>query len=160
MTDYYNTDLSVQTSDRRKLLDIVQAKGHQNVLSTHKTTLEVTTEDFLTKRGNCIISINSNKSVNDFSPKLKHEIQAGHKIRVKLQAGDVTDEFTGHGHPELNLSNPISIVFRTSEFISDRTALIGCNKSSLDLNRQLITYLQNPDHSLTVLFYRGEPNLE
>ena len=41
------------------------AKGHKNVLSTHKTTFEVTKETELSKRGNCIIAVESTMGAID-----------------------------------------------------------------------------------------------
>ena len=136
-----------------RFLDEVIATGHINVLSTHKTTLEITKEDFLTKRGDCIIGINSNKSVADYSLPLKEAIQSGKKISVYLECGDFSDNFTGYGHPELALTSPISMVFRKSDFISDRTALIQCSKSSKQVNRELISLLQHDSQQLKIFFY-------
>jgi hypothetical protein len=43
--------------------------GHPNVLGLHKRTIEITKDDYLTERGDCIIGINSNKSCNDLDDK-------------------------------------------------------------------------------------------
>jgi hypothetical protein len=137
-------------------LDELSARGHMNVLSTHQTTLEITTEDFLTRRGNCIIAINGTKAVADFSQKLKNAIQKEKKIYVHLKSGPFEDNFQGYGHKELTLTNQVSMVFRKSNFISDRTALIRCNKASMDLNRKLVEYLQIPSHRLYISLYVDE----
>ena len=137
----------------RILLDEITARGHPNVLGTHRTTIEITTEDFLTTNGNCIIGILSSKSVNDYNPKLKEAIQNGNTIEVEMVAGPFKEKIVGIGHKELLLSNEISMVFRLSEFISDRTALINCSKSSIALNRNFINYLKIPSNILIVQFY-------
>ncbi|MHA1584563.1 MAG: DUF371 domain-containing protein [Promethearchaeota archaeon] len=136
-----------------KFLDDVWGYGHINVLGTHPTTIEITTEDFLTKNGNCIIGIKGNKGVKGFSPKLKSAILSGKKINVFLEAGNFKDDFYGYGHKDLLLSNPISMVMRTSNFISDRTALINCSIASNGINRDLINYLQKPEHKIRISFY-------
>jgi len=138
----------------RILLDEITAQGHPNVLGTHRTTIEITTENFLTTNGNCIIGIMSSKSVNDFSPKLKESIQNGNKIEIEMSAGPFREIISGFGHKDLTLSNDISMVFRLSEFISDRTALIGCSKSSIELDRNFIKYLKNPSNKLQINFYQ------
>jgi hypothetical protein len=135
------------------LLDEVIAEGHINVLGTHKTTLEVTKEDYLTKRGDCIIGINANKSVKDLSIKLKQTIQEGKQIRIVLKSGSFQDEFMGWGNPNLSLSNPVSIVFRKSNFISNRTILVNCSKASLDIKREIIDHLQDPAEQILIQFY-------
>ena len=138
----------------RILLDEITARGHPNVLGTHRTTIEITTENFLTTNGNCIIGIMSSKSVNDFNPKLKETIQNGYKIEIEMIAGPFREKIIGVGHKDLTLSNVVSMVFRLSEFISDRTALIGCSKSSIELDRNFINYLKDPSHKLLVHFYQ------
>ncbi len=140
-------------SNNIESIDEVRSFGHANVLSTHPTTIEITKEKFLTKRGNCIISVGSNKSVQDYSPELKDAIRQSKKILVKLQAGPHTDEFMGYGHENLSLSNEVSMVFRVSTFLSDRTALILCSKASHQLNPDLVAYLQDPTHELFTTFF-------
>jgi len=138
----------------RILLDEITAQGHPNVLGTHRTTIEITTENFLTTNGNCIIGVMSSKSVNDYSPKLKESIQNGNRIEIEMIAGPFREIISGIGHKDLTLSNEISMVFRLSEFISDRTALIDCSKSSIELDRNFIKYLRDPSNSLLVRFYQ------
>ena len=138
----------------RIFLEEIIAQGHPNVLGTHRTTIEITTEDFLTTNGNCIIGVMSSKSVNDYNPKLKEAIQNGSKIEIEMVTGPFRENITGVGHKDLTLSNTVSMVFRLSEFISDRTALIGCSKSSIELDRNFINYLKDPSHKLLVHFYQ------
>ncbi len=141
-------------SKTKILLDEVLAYGHPNVLGTHRTTLEITTENFLTTRGNCIIGINATKSCASLVAQLKTAIQKkGKIIAIELSAGPFHDTFSGKGHFKLELSNSISIVFRLSPFISNRTALIGCSKASFEINRDLIHYMQAPEHILSVKFF-------
>jgi len=71
-----------------------------------------------------------------------------------MLAGPFKEKIVGIGHKNLSLSNEISMVFRLSEFISDRTALINCSKSSIELDRNFIKYLKNPSNKLIVQFYR------
>ena len=78
----------------RILLDEIIAQGHPNVLGTHRTTIEITKENFLTKNGNCIIGVMSSKSVNDYSPKLKEAIQNGNKIEIEMVAGPFREKIS------------------------------------------------------------------
>lgn len=146
--------MSSAEKGERILLDEIIAQGHPNVLGTHRTTIEITTEDFLTTNGNCIIGVMSSKSVNDYNPKLKEAIQNGIKIEIEMVAGPFREKIFGVGHKDLTLLNTVSMVFRLSEFKSDRTALINCSKSSIELNRDFINYLKNPLNKLKVQFYK------
>ena len=37
--------------------------GHENILATHKNTLEFTKDDFVTKTGDCIVGISSDFNI-------------------------------------------------------------------------------------------------
>ena len=140
--------------DELSFLDEIVAFGHTNILGTHQTTLEVTTENFLTKRGSCIIGINADKSIFMLNNKTKRAIQNEKQIFIELNAGPHSDMFWGLGNKDLTLDNKISIVFRKSGFISDRTGLILCSKASADLDREMMIYLQNPEHQINIRFYQ------
>lgn len=149
--DYLAKDFWLEIQDN--ILDKFEAFGHPNILGTHFTTFEFTTENFLTPRGNCIIGINATKSANDLSEKLKEYIKSGKKVGIFLRAGPYWDNIIGFGNSNLSLSNKISMVFRRSEFRSDRTVLIGCSKVSIEIDRNLITFLQDPSHKIQIFFY-------
>jgi hypothetical protein len=136
-----------------RLLDELIAYGHPNVLSTHPTTLEFTKEDFLTPTGDCILGIRASKSCSDLNPALKNAIQTGELIRVELLVNELSEIFEGRGNPELTLANSLSMVFRKSTFISDRTILCLCNKAAKDLSRVLVQLMKNPNQQITVRFY-------
>ena len=58
----------------------------------------------------------------------------------------------------LKLLDKNDIVFRTSSYICDRTVLINCSKSSLDLNRDLIEKLKIPGKIFLITFEINETN--
>lgn len=124
--------------------------GHKNILGTHKTTLEFTKDEDLSRRGDCIIGIKSTKSLPDFSPKLKKYINLGNKIIIKLKIDEIEDEIIGQGHPDLVLSDKNSIVIRKSDFICPRTLMIRADKSAINVNRELIQKLSNPNAEMSV----------
>ncbi len=143
-----------QNNLKSTLLDKLVVRGHPNVLCTHGSTLEFTKEDFLTLNGDCILGINANKSVKDYSYPLRSNIQSGKKIRVEISVGDKIDDFEGVGNSNLDLSNPISMVFRKSTYICDRTALIECNKCAEDINKEIVEMMKNPSSQMIVKFYK------
>jgi hypothetical protein len=128
----------------------ITARGHPALRGTHRTTLEMTKEDHLTARGDCIVGVAADAGCADFPAGLKAAIRAGKTIRVRLVAGSKTEEFTGQGHPDLVLTNPTDIVFRTSSFTCPRTALINCTKAAQNLDRTLISLLKNPTQQLRI----------
>ena len=121
-----------------------QAHGHVNVLANHRTTVEITTEDFLTQRGTCIIGVRADKSLNEVPPKIK-ALAASKKTKIvlKLKVGNLMEEITGRGDPRLTYLDTVSMVARKSSFICDRTLMVGADKAAVDLDRSFVDALRN-----------------
>ena len=133
-------------------LEKVFAYGHEKVLCTHNTTIELTKDDFLTERGTCILGINASKACYDLTPKLKSKIQSGYKFKISINAEGTSDSFYGYGNPNLKLLNNKDMVFRKSSFICDRTVLINCTKASNELSRELINKLKISGKKFSLIF--------
>ncbi len=134
------------------ILETVSAYGHENILCTHRTTIEITKVKTLTKNGNCVIGINASKSCYDLNYDLKKKIQDGSNIKVTLMLGNLQDSFFGFGSKKLRLLNRNDMVFRKSNFVCNRTVLINCTKSSNDIKRELIEKLKDPGKKLSIIF--------
>lgn len=134
------------------ILDTINATGHPFIQCSHSTTIELTKEDYLTKKGNCILGIKASKACFDLIPELKRKILNGDKIEVIIKADDIFDSFYGYGSKSLTLLSKKDMVFRKSNFTCDKTVLINCTKSSIDLNRSLIKKLTNFDQQISIDF--------
>ena len=134
------------------VLDSINATGHMLIQCTHTTTIELTKDDYLTKKGTCILGIKASKACYDLTPGLKRKIMAGEKIDVVIKVGDIVDQFYGYGSKNLTLLSKKDLVFRKSNFVCDRTILIKCTKSSSDLNRNLIKKLTNSKNQISIIF--------
>lgn len=121
------------------------AKGHYNILATHKTTLEITKESHLTRRGDCIIAVNSECGIKDIPNDIKKAIRKRDSIvKMIIKVGDIFEIIKGFGHPDLSFSHPTDIVCRKSTYICPRTLMVKADKAAIDLNRGLIKMLKNP----------------
>jgi hypothetical protein len=40
-----------------EIKEVIFAQGHENILATHKTTLEFTKDKRLSKKGDCIVAV-------------------------------------------------------------------------------------------------------
>jgi uncharacterized protein len=130
---------------------IFHAYGHPAILSTHPTTLEITASDGLTRRGDCVVAVRSSSTVRDLPEELKRVLSSSSgRGRIALRVG--TFEFTveGRGNPGLTFSHETDLVVRKSGFISDRTLMIYADKSSIDIPREMVRMLQNPNNRVTV----------
>ena len=132
------------------IIEEIIAIGHPNISATHRSTIEITKEKNLTRRGNCIIGISANKALPDLSQNFKENIKSNLKITCFFIAHGITEEISGYGHPLLTFSHPTDIVIRKSKYICPRTLMIGANKSAKDLDRKLIQLLKSSQTQLKV----------
>ena len=89
---------------------------------------------------------------------MKKEIKNQSKIKITIKVENLQDFFYGYGYKELKLLDKNDVVFRKSNYMCERTVLINCTKSSLDLNRVLIEKLRVPGKKITITFEINETN--
>ena len=119
--------------------------GHENILSLHEKTIEVTKDLKLTTNGDCIIGVGSNISCIDLPDKMKKKIQDPKaKILFSIIVNDKKFTINGYGSEKLSLKHTKDIVLRKSAFTCSRTIAINCDKASRDIPRDFVKTLQNP----------------
>ncbi len=122
--------------------EVVRARGHENVSAEHASTFEVTSDDYLTPAGDCILAIEADRTPADFDPAFVEACQSTDaRVVATLETADHTDRVVGRGHPELTLASDRSLVCRTSDYVDDRTAMVGARAAAADLDRELVTAL-------------------
>jgi hypothetical protein len=130
-------------------METVIAKGHENITSKHRTTIEVTKEEEISRRADCIVGVGADKGVVDLSEGFKEKARNEESvIRVVLKVGDIREEVIGRGHPDLSFSHETDIVIRRSGYICPRTIMIKADKSSRELDRRLINLLKDRNQRL------------
>jgi hypothetical protein len=119
-----------------------RARGHENVSAAHASTFEVTTDDYLTPAGDCIVGIEADRAPADFDPSFI-EACGNHEATIvaTLRVGERTETVTGRGHPDLTFDSPRSAVVRTSDYVDDRTVMVGADAAAADLDRGIVTAL-------------------
>ena len=134
-----------------KVVELIEAWGHGNVTSRNRATFEVTKEDFLTLRGDCIVAINADKGAANLSSEFKQLArQENAKIIVTLEAGGKTETVRGLGSPGLSFTHPTDLVARKSTFTSDRTIMISSYRAANDFSKDFIQLLKNPEQKVIV----------
>ena len=119
------------------------AKGHENVTSLHKSTFEITTDKTLTLKGDCIIGVKSDVTLNDLPNELKNKIKTDNqKIELFLETNNYSDKIVGYGSSKLTLDHPSDMVCRKSDFTCNRTLMINSDKAAKDLDKNLINELK------------------
>ena len=120
-------------------------KGHKNILSLHKKTIEITKDGKLTVNGDCIVGTNSSLACIDLPEKFKKKIQDPNtEITFCIVSGEHSFFIHGMGSEKLTLKHTSDIVLRKSAFTCSRTIAIKCDKASDDIPRNMIKKLQDP----------------
>ena len=135
-----------------RVFEVVEAFGHLNVRAKNRTTFEVTKDDHLTRRGDCIIAVSATKGARDLNEEFKQLARAGEaKISVVLEVGEIRETVVGRGDPKLTLSHASDLVVRKSYYVCDRTLMVGADKAATDLSRELVKEAQNPSRKIKVI---------
>jgi hypothetical protein len=130
---------------------IFHAYGHPAILSTHPTTLEITTSPKLTHRGDCVVAVRSSSAVRNLTEDLKRVLSnSSGRGQLRLQVGPFEFTVEGRGDPRLTFSHETDLVVRKSGFISDRTLMVHADKSSMDIPLDMVRLLQDPTNRVSV----------
>ena len=125
----------------------VRAHGHEHVSAEHASTFEVTTDEFLTPAGDCILAIEADRAPADFDDAFVAACQdRDARITATVAVGDPDDpahEVTvaGRGDPALTFDSDRGAVARTSDYVDDRTVMVGAEAAAADLPRELVAAL-------------------
>ena len=120
-----------------------KAYGHKNVIGEHKTTVEITTEDFLTKQGTCIIGVQATQKLSDLSPEILELVTLETtKIVLVMEVEGTIEQVTGTGGQNLTYSDSVSMVARTSSYQCGRTLMINADKAASNLSKEFVRLLK------------------
>ena len=111
------------------------AYGHENVLATHKNTVEFTKHKELTKRGDCILAVNADFSLDELKKLTKHK-----RLKIEITSESLRDVFFCEVNKDF--CSDEEIVFRKSEFFSERTMGFKVTKGAADIDRALVKRLK------------------
>lgn len=121
----------------------VSCWGHPLVRGTHPTTFEVTTEDHLTRQGDCIIGVRADRGAGSLSRKFRRVLADDRAVLLtRLTAGGFSAEVHGRGSSRMTLEHPANLVWRRSRFVCPRTVAILCDHTAATLPRELIRALR------------------
>lgn len=125
------------------LLERVVFHGHPMVSALHPRTIEVTTEEHLTERGDCIIGVGADKGCAGLSSEAKHALRVrGAKLKFRILIDGESFEVNASGDPALTLTHPRDIVLRRSNFVNERTVAVRADLAAVDLPRRLVNMLR------------------
>jgi len=130
---------------------VFSARGHENIEATHKTTFEVTKETALTKRGDCIIAVESTINAANLPFEFKEAARKeGAQITVMIEADELKETVKAKGSPQLQFTHPTDLVVRKSGYVCGRTLAIRADKAAIDFSRKLVEKLKDPNQEVKV----------
>ena len=138
----------MRTSEIR---EVIFGYGHKNIQATHKTTLEFTKDTHLSKKGDCIVAVATDKALADLSAEFKGKMRKPHaKLIITIEADTIIEQVTAHGSPKLILTHPTDMVIRKSDYLCNRTLAVHADKAAQDLSRNLVEKLKNPKQKVKI----------
>ncbi len=134
-----------------KVVEVFYAHGHKEVRATHPTTLEITKEEKLTSRGDCIVAVGSLKGALDLSEKFKEIAKDSEtKIILTLEADGLVEVIRGYGDQKLSFTHPTDLVVRKSTYTCPRTIMVKADKAAANLSRKFVLKVRKPETKITV----------
>ncbi len=131
--------------------EVIFAFGHANILATHETTLEITKEAHLSRRGTCVIAVGADKAIDDLGSEFRGSLRKDEvKITIRINAGAVSDTLHAFGSCRLILAHPTDMVVRKSGYICNRTLAVQADKAACDLSRRLVERLKDPSQLVKI----------
>ena len=136
---------------RSELGEFIFGYGHANISATHKTTLEFTKDQHLSKKGNCIVAVAANKALADLTTDFKRSLKkAEAKVSIKIEVDQFIERINAYGSPQLILSHPREMVIRKSDYVCSRTLAIHADKAARDLSRDIVRKMANPKQEVKI----------
>ena len=134
-----------------EITEIIFAYGHKNIQAAHVSTLEITKEAQLSKKGNCIVAVSADKAVADLSPEFTENLRKENvRMTMLIEAGEVAEVVNAFGSQRLILEHPTDVVLRKSSYICSRTLAIRADKAACDLSRKLVKKLRNSEQNVKI----------
>jgi hypothetical protein len=134
-----------------KAVEVIIARGHENILATNKNTFEITKEAYLTKRGDCIIAVAADKSGEDLGEEFKKILKKpSSKLTIVIQAGKEKEMVKAWGDQKLSFNHSTDLVVRKSSYICGRTLAIKANKAAKNLSRLFVVKLKNSQQEVKI----------
>ena len=136
---------ALKSVHRKVVRETIAFHGHPMVRAEHATTIEITTEEHLTEKGDCIVGIGAEKGCGGLQEQTREALRReGAKVQFRMRVEGKSFELEARGDPRLELAHPRDMVIRKSMFASDRTLAVGASAAAKDLPREMVTMLRDP----------------
>lgn len=127
------------------------AHGSPKITATHRTTLEITTEEIRSRRGDCIVATCAEVGLSSLPEELKSRMRVdGNPIVLKIEAAGSVEVVRGEGDSRLMLSSDCEMVSRKGDYVCGRTMMVRADKAAADLRRDFVSLLKDPNMRIKI----------
>lgn len=123
--------------------------GHSNITATHRSTCEITKEDRLTQKGDCIVGVSARFDAEELE-RFAHD--SGGMV-ITLRCGALKEVIHAKANPHFKAGN--EIVVRRSPFASERTIATHADRACMDFSREFVEMIKNPNATIMVELERA-----
>ena len=117
----------------------------------HKTTLEFTKDQYVSKKADCIVAVVADKALSDLSAEFKEKLRNTHaELAIIIEAGDIFEQVNAQGSPQLILAHPTDMVIRKSAYVCSRTLAVRADTAACDLSRDFVEKLKNQKQKVKI----------
>lgn len=133
-------------------VDVVEFRGHPNVRAEHSTTLEVTRDEFLTPRGDCIVGVAGSKGASEIDNCVKEVLRSGGRlVAVVLVEGGPFDYLVAEGSNLMTFTEGRKVIIRRSTYVDGSTIGIRATKAARDIRRDVVEALRQGRRGYLIL---------
>jgi uncharacterized protein len=133
-------------SEEVRASEEVSFMGHAMVSALHERTIEITTEEHLSPRGDCIIGVGASKGVAQLSPSMKRALRSDSaRVRFTIVTPGGQFSFDAKGSKDLSFESLTDMVIRRSSFVCGRTLAILAESSAREIPRGLVGTLKSSE---------------
>jgi hypothetical protein len=137
-------DLVHTVRERQVVRERVGFRGHPMVRALHPTTIEITTETRLTRKGDCIVGVGASVGCSGLSDAARVALMNDEaKVELRFVVGGETFVVAARGDRRLTLTHQHDMVIRRSDFISDRTLAVRASAAAKDMPRSIVRALRS-----------------
>jgi hypothetical protein len=128
-----------------------RARGHPNIVAGHATTLMVTRDERLTRRGDCVVAVGAEASLVDLPEDMKAAARSSEAtVSLTIEVGGESFTVKGRGHPDLTYSSELDVVARRSRYTCGRTLMVESNAAASDIPRSTARLLRSQSAEIKV----------
>lgn len=133
-------------------VDVIAFRGHPNITAKHETTLEVTKDEYLSPRGDCIIGVSSSKGASELSECVKQALrEGGTLLAIIITESGFFDHLVAEGAEAMTFSDSRKIILRRSTYVCGSTVGVRASKAASGLSRELVEALKGGERGYLVL---------